>query len=430
MLPTPNTVNVRYFSSQKLFGGLGNRLKDLESVFSGIKVRINKGKRRKPKKNSGKDHGFQFLASKLCGHKSVYRLTGSKTPKVLRKKGILFPEKSTHYDNVENIELESVIKTNSVFLKKFFVFREQVDTFLDLTTSLLEGNYEGKKNGYTGRNMKGEPVTGECHQTASVSLLGFKQNLFDLRLPGNYTGLSNPALLGDTKLCGLNFDQKVCYYLVEKSHKLLPGITFFWHFDRGFNEFEFWFYLKEIGDDFITPLDSNAECVKQEQRLIDLGSIVLQKSIDFDYHETILKLPNTLEVKAVYIKPRNEKIHSYWLITTKTKMKGVEVKKEYNKRSGDEPLYDYLKNDYNLKKPCKKSFQGAQVYTALICLIQNIISWLSQTIFGCYFRLQTLTSSLLEFFLLEKIFDPKNENESIPPDKPDSREAGKNTKKS
>src|SRR3989344_2619371 len=104
----PSTINSNVFSFQKLFGGLGNRLNYLDLLFSGIKVAVKKGKRCKPKKNSGKDHAFQFLASKLCGQKSVYRLTGSKTPKILRKRGILFLQKSTHYDNVENIELESV----------------------------------------------------------------------------------------------------------------------------------------------------------------------------------------------------------------------------------------------------------------------------------------------------------------------------------
>ena len=53
-------------------------------------------------------------------------MTGSKTPKVLRKKGIRFLEKSTHYDNIENIELESVVKINSVFLKQKFVFQKLV----------------------------------------------------------------------------------------------------------------------------------------------------------------------------------------------------------------------------------------------------------------------------------------------------------------
>lgn len=425
---TPNTFSG--FGFQKLFGGLGNRFKDLEEVFSLIKVKVRKGKRAKPKKNSGKDHAFQFLASKLCGYKSVYRLTGSKTPKVLRKKGVFFLEKSTHYDNMEEIEVGSAWTANSFLIKKFVVLPEQVDSFLDSTPDPLEGEYEGKRKGYIGKNQKGEPVTGDCHQFLSASILGLKIKLCGLRLPGNYAALSNPKEHGDTKLSGLNFDKKVCYYLVEQAHKLFPGKSFFWHFDKGFAEFEFWFYLKELGDDFITPLDKNAECVKQEQRLIDLGTIVLTKSIDFDYHETILKLPNTLEVKAVYIKPHNEKVHPYWLITTKTKMTGVEIKKEYNKRSGDEPLYDYLKNDYNLKKPNKKSFAGAQAYTAMMCLIHNVISFLSQTIFGCYLRLTTLTSLFLETQILEKIFDPTNENESVPPDKLGSRQAGKNTKKS
>ena len=299
-------------------------------------------------------------------------------------------------------------------LQQCFALPEQLTAMLDSWPDKIEGDYEAKRAGYVGRE-KGEPVIGECHQLFSATLAGLKQHLYELRCPGNYVAFSNPKEHGDTKLSGLNFDDAIARHVVTKAHALYPKKRFLWLFDRGFGDHDFWAWLKELGDDFVTSLDSNAECIKQEQRLIDSGAVVLKKSKGFDYCETIVQVKN-LKLKAVYVKP-HDSTPSYWLVTTRHDLTGEEVKKQYNVRSGDEPVFDYLKNDFNAKKPCKKNFAGAQAHTALLCLVHDIISLLSQQIFGAYHRLTTIVPLIVELTALELMFlpTPKKQFHAPPP---------------
>ena len=410
----PIQSKVKRSNAQKLFGCIGSQVKGLLPVLSGVKVMVKKGKRCKPKKNSGVDHVLQCLAAKLCGHKSDYEMTAPKTPKTLKKLGVHFLQKSTHYDNVENIDANSVWQVKAQLLQRCFALPEQLTVMLDSWPDKIKGEYEAKRAGYIGRE-KGQSVTGDCHQLFSATLAGLKQHLYELRCPGNYVAFSNPKEQDDCKLSGLNFEDTIAVNVVKKVHALYPKKRFLWLFDRGFGDHNFWAWLKEIGDDFVTALDSNAECVKQEQRLIDSGAVVLKKSTNFDYHETIMQV-NGMKLKAVYVKP-HDNVPSYWLVTTRHDLTGEEIKKTYNVRSGDEPVYDYLKNDFNAKKPCKKNFAGAQAHTALLCLVHDIISLLSQQIFGAYHRLPTIVAFIIELTALELLFlpTPKKQFRTPPP---------------
>lgn len=413
-----STLNIKKIKNpQKLFGCIGSQIKALIPLLSNVNVKVSEGKRCKPKKNSGTDHILQGVAAKLCGHKSIYRMNEAKTPNTLKRMDIKFLQKSTHYDNLENIELDSIWFVNALFLyyAGFAKGVEQLVMMLDLTPDPLKGEYEGKELGYIGRK-NGEPVIGECHQLVSVSLARFKQSVYKLRLPGGYNSFSNPEEHGDRNLLGLNFNETVADHVVKQAHRILPNKSFLWLFDRGFDCFDFWRWLKELGDDFVTAADSNIECLKQAKRRIESGAVLLKKAKDFSYYETLTHIDG-MALKAVYILSKNNK--AYWLLTTKTELPGEEIKKLYNMRSGDEPLYDYLKNDYNVKKPCKKNFAGAQNYTALLCLVHNIISFLSQKIFNAYHRLNTLTSLFLELTILQLIFQPTKKSKPVihPPQK-------------
>lgn len=403
MYLTPNTVKFKHSNAQKLFGCIGGQVKGFLPLLSGVNVKVKKGKRCKSKKNSGTDHVLQCLAAKLCGHKSDYKMTEPKTPKTLKKIGVHFLQKSTHYDNVENIDIDTVWQVKAQLLQKYFALPEQLTAMLDSWPCQFEGEYEAKRTGYIGRE-KGQSVTGDCHQLFSVTLAGFKQFLYKLRCPGNYVAFSNPKEHGDCKLSGLNFDNTIARHAVMKVHALCQKKRFLWLFDRGFGDHDFWAWLKELGDDFVTSLDSNAECVKQEQRLVDSGAVVLKNSKGFDFRETIVQVKN-MNLKAVYVKP-HDSTPPYWLVTTRYDLTGEEIKKTYNMRSGDEPVYDYLKNDFNAKKPCKKNFAGAQAHTALLCLVHDIISLLSQQIFGAYHRLTTIVGLVIELTALELMFLP------------------------
>ncbi len=412
-----STRNIKSVSAQKLFGCIGNEVKQLVQVLSEVKVAVKQGKRSKPKKNSGLDHAMQAFAAKLCNCNSLYKMRQVKTPKVLKKMGIRFLEKSTHYDNIENIDVESIWEVNAKIQQQNLVFEEQPLVMLDLTPDPLKSRkYEASRDGYIGRK-KDQPLTGNCHQIASASFAGQKQAAYVLRIPGNYNAFSNPTEHKDTKLSGLNFNETVAKQVVLKTRQTQPGKAFLWLFDRGFNCHDFWAWLKKTGDDFITAADSNIECLKQSKRLIDSEAVVLKEAKGFSYWQTLAKIKD-LTLKAFYIKPHGD-TKPYWLLTTKLELSGEEAKKTYNKRSGDEPLYDWLKNDYNVKKPCKKNFQGAQAYTALLCLVHNIISLLSQKIFNAYHRLTTLTSYLLELVVLESLFNstpqPKTKDDAPPP---------------
>jgi len=410
MFPTRNIKHVR---TQKLFGCIGSRIKRLLPLLSNATVTINKGKRCKPKKNSGVDHVMQALAAKLCSHKSLYRMTEAKTPKVLKKMGIHFLEKSTHYDNIENIDVASIWRANSLLLQQNKTLPKQLTIMLDWTPDKLwSKRYEANREGYIGRKQ-GEPITGNCHQIFSATLAGQKLFSFELRCPGNYNAFSNPKVHKDRKLSGLNFNKTTAECIVQQTHKILPNTRFLWVFDRGFDSHEFWLWMKKLGDGFVTSADKTAECVKQPQRLIDSQQVVLKKANGFDYYETLVHVEE-MPLKAVYIQPHDD-TPAYWLLVTKLELKGPEAKRLYNMRSGDEPLFDYLKNDYNAKKPCKKSFQGAQAYTALLCLVHNIISILSQEIFNAYHRLNTLTAFILELTALELLFQPAPKNTSNAP---------------
>lgn len=407
------TRNVKHVRNQKLFGCIGSHIRGLLPLLSNVTVTVNRGKRCKPKKNNGIDHVMQALAAKLCSHKSLYKMTETKTPKTLKRMDIHFLEKSTHYDNIENINIDSVWRTNSLLIQQNRALAEQPIIMLDWTPGeLWSKKYEAGRDGYIGRKQ-GESITGNCHQLFSATLAGQKLFSFELRCPGNYNAFSNPKAHKDRRLSGLNFNETIAKYVVEQAHKILPNKRFLWVFDRGFDCHEFWGWLKKIGDDFVTSADKTAECVKQPQRLIDSEQAILKKADGFDYYETLVHVEE-MPLKAVYIQP-HDNTPAYWLLTTKLELKGPEAKRLYNKRSGDEPMYDYLKNDYNAKKPCKKSFKGAQAYTALLCLVHNMISLLSQEIFNAYHRLNTLTAFISELTALESLFQPAPKNTSSAP---------------
>ena len=393
---------IKRLNPQKLFGCVGNRFNWLLPALSEIKVGINRNKRAKPKKNSGNDHALQFLAAKFCGHKSAYKMNMKKTPKVLKRRGVRFLEKSAHYDNVGNVDFESVWSANAKLVEK--ILPKEVTAVLDFTANQLEGNYDAKRDGYIGKNKHGEAEIGECHQIATVTFPSLKLIPYALRLPGNYNPFVKPVEYDDTKLSGLNFDKTVAEHVVEEMHKLYPNRTFFWVYDSGFDARDFWKVVKGFEDSFLTRIDKNSECTKAIERLIAIGSIVLKKGKGFEYHESLLEDAG-LKLNGVYIKPENEKMEAYWLVTNRTDLSGAEMKKEYDLRSAGEPLHDYFKEDFNGKKPCSKKFAGAQAHTALTSLAFNIISMLTVEILGAYYRLRTLIAELLEFFLIEKIFN-------------------------
>ena len=422
----PIIRKIKRLQPRKLFGVIGSRFKWLFPAFSGIGVLIGFGKkheRRKPKKNSGTDHVFQFLTAKFCGHKSVYKMRRVKTPKVLKRKGICFLEKSSHYANVGCVDFEDVWKANATLVKK--ILPQEVTAVLDFTANPREGNYEAKRDGYIGKNKRGVAEIGECHQIATVTIPSLKLIPYALRLPGNYNPFVKPKDYEDTKLSGLNFNETVAERIVAKVHELYPNRVFFWLMDAGFDARDFWKFLLKFGDSFLTRIDNGSECTKAIERLIQLGSIPLKQGKGFEYHEALLE-DDGMKLNGVYIKPENEKMEPYWLVTNKN-ISGTEMKKEYDKRSAGEPLHDYFKEDFNGKKPCSKKFSGAQAHTALTCLAFNIISMLSQEILGAYYRLGTMVAELLEFFFLETLFtqNPITSITAPPPKKQDSHQAGK-----
>lgn len=408
---------IKRLQPHKLFGIIGSKFKWFLPEFSGIEVLIGHGKkheRQKPKKNSGTDHVFQFLAAKLCGHRAVYKMRAEKTPKILKKKGIYFLKKSTHYDNVGNIVVESVWRAVANLIQK--ILPKEVTAVLDFTANSREGNYEAKRYGYIGKNRVGKAEIGECHQLATVTIPSLKLIPYVLRLPGDYNPFVKPAEHGDTKLSGLNFGKTIAEHVVEKVHKLYPNCVFSWVFDAGFDARDFWKFLLGFGDSFLTRIDRNSECTKAIERLIQLESIILKQGDGFKYHEALLETEG-VKLNGVYVKPENEKMEPYWLVTNRD-ISGVEMKKEYDKRSAGEPLHDYFKEDFNGKKPCSKKFSGAQAHTALTCLAFNIVSMLSQEILGAYYRLGTMIAELLEFFFLETLFAPNTEiSVTTPPPK-------------
>lgn len=417
---------IKRLQPHKLFGIIGSKFECFLPAFSGIEVLVGHGKkheRRKPKKNSGTDHVFQFLTAKFCGHRSVYKMRAEKTPKILKKKGIRFLKKSTHYDNVGNVDVESVWSANASLVEK--ILPPEVTLVLDLTSNSREGNYEAKRYGYIGKNKSGKAEIGECHQLATVTIPSLKLIPYVLRLPGDYNPFVKPAEYNDTKLSGLNFNETVAEHIVAKVRKLYPNRVFFWVFDAGFDKREFWKVILRFGDSFLTRIDKNSECTKAIERLIQLESIILKQGNGFKYHEALLE-DDGMKLNGVYVKPENEKMEPYWLVTNRN-ISGVEMKKEYDMRSAGEPLHDYFKEDFNGKKPCSKKFSGAQAHTALTTLVYNIVSMLSQEILGAYYRLGTIIAELLEFFFLEILFAPNPDTpvSKPPPKKLDSHQAGK-----
>ncbi len=145
-------------NAQKLFGCISSQLSGLFSILSFITVKTKNGKRCKPKKNNGQDPVLQFWTAKLCGHKSVYHMNKTKTPKMLKRKGIFFLPKSTHYDTIASIDLNSVWTANAQLLKPFVSTSDYISLMLDGTPNPLESlEYEAHRKGYAGQK-KGVPI--------------------------------------------------------------------------------------------------------------------------------------------------------------------------------------------------------------------------------------------------------------------------------
>lgn len=390
------------FDSQKLFGCMGSQLKTLLPALRTIEVKATKGKkglRCKPKKNSGADHALQAVAAIACGHRATYKMSAGKTPKTLKRRGVRFLEKSTHYDTIGSIEANSVWQTNARILQP--CLPREITIVLDFTPNPLEGEYEAKTFGYIGRNKDGSATISECHQLATISAPSLKCFLYTLRLPGNYNPFTRPAD-NQRSLAGLDFSTTVATHLLLQVHTLYQNHTFFWLMDAGFDKRVFWKQIIEAGDYFITRIDAKSECTREFDHNIEIGATILKSTNGFDYHLTLIQTDG-LALNAVYVKPHNNS-QPFWLVTNNPQLSGEEIKRKYDTRSGGEPLHEYLKEDFHAKKPASKTFSGAQAHTALACLAHNIIALLSEKILGAYHRAHTLVALLAEQTIIENIF--------------------------
>lgn len=320
---------------------------------------------------------FVFLAG------SIYATKASPVPKILLAKFDLmcFHAKSTFYRAVCKLNFASLEAFNDQLLQKALNLQEKIIVTLD--TTALEVWSKNYADACWGGCSKG-PFFG--YKLFAAILHGKDLVIHHWLAPANFNELD------------LAFQQVIA--LLRK----LPRIDVLL-IDRGYFSFEFFAFLIQKGIGFVTVARDDTAAVNTYLKVTP-GIVFHQLNETCWYHETLLWFPALRRtLRAVFVRKEiGETLPREYVILSNLgfEYSAAQLIKLYPQRQGREDVFDRLKNELKLHKPCKiKNLAGIQAAVALTITAYNIYTLFSHETTGAYTTI-TVMHRLFLFNEIEK----------------------------
>jgi hypothetical protein len=327
-------------------------------------------KHKRQKKDSGKSFLLEFVFSKIWRTASAYATSIKVVPKnVQRTLGITrFAPKSTFYDEIPCLNTASLENFNDKIVEQVIAGLKRIIVMLDgHAIKLWSKKYVNAAWG----------ATSSAHKFFGYKLLATIIHGLDvvakhLLVAGNHSATP--------------FAQS----LVEQTLSITRRIDVLL-MDREFTDFTFWAWLilNKIG--FIIPAKDDNAVTKAIRRTLDV-KLFMKFDENTEYYESLAYFPDLRQnLRVIFIKKKpeengKEKIKEYELITNlEPEYTTIEVISLYPIRQGREDVFDRLKNEFDLHKPCKiKDYSGIEVFAALTLSAYNLYALFSSSSYGCY----------------------------------------------
>lgn len=323
------------------------------------------------KKATGTALLLQALFSTLFLVTSVYAMKASPIPKtVLAKFNIRrLLAKSTFYREICNLNMQALQAFNDTLLHKAVNLKEKIIVTLDAhPIKVWSRNYDGAAYGASscGKFFGYKVFAAILHGTDIV--------IHHLLAPANYNELD------------------FAVWQVSAILQKLPRIDVLL-IDRGYFSFEFFAFLilKSIG--FVTVAKEGTATIQPYLR--GIASCAFHDISEYAcYHEALLWFPNLRRnMRVIFVRKFIKgEMHEYELISNlPSNYSAEQVIQLYSQRQGREEVFDRLKNELRLHKPCKiVDFAGIQAFVALTITAYNIYTFFCHNTIGAYVTVQVM----------------------------------------
>lgn len=327
---------------------------------------------------------FLFVAG------SIYATKASPIPKTLLEKFSLikFHTKTTFYRVICKLDFSSIEAFNDTLLQKALNLQEKIIVTLDThAIEVWSHNYA-------------DACWGGC---SKGTFFGYK--LFAAILHGKDIVIHHWLAPANFNELDLAFQQVID--LLRK----LPRIDVLL-IDRGYFSFAFFAFLIQKGIGFVTVARNDTAAINTYLRGM-AGHWLQQLNETCWYHETIIWFPDLRRnLRVVFVrKAIGNELREYAILSNLgSEYSTIQLIKLYPQRQGREDVFDRLKNELNLHKPCKiLDLAGIQAAVALTITAYNIYTLFSHETVGAYTTL-TVMHRLFLFNDIEKMLANKKTN--------------------
>lgn len=332
------------------------------------------------KRTSGTEFLLRMLFSALFMVGSAYDMKVSPIPRTLLEKfGVKrFCPKTTFYREICSLNLESLQAFTDKLVHKILGVKERITITLDAhPIRVWSKNYDKAAWG----------------ASSNGTFFGYK--LFAAILHGKDIVIEH--LLAPANYNELDFARWQVLQILQKLHRIDVLLI-----DRGYFSFEFFAFLVQKGVGFITVAKQNTAAIQSYLR--DIASCGFHElNENTCYHEALLWFPELRKsLRVIFVRRLvGGVIKEYELITSLShSYSAIQVIQLYSKRQGREDVFDRLKNELGLHKPCKiVDFAGVQAFVALTITAYNVYTAFSNTLVGAYVTVQVM----YRWFLLGEI---------------------------
>ena len=325
---------------------------------------------KREKKDKGASFLLAFLFAKIWRTGSAYAANMNIVPKNVRHRfGVQrFAPKSTFYDEIPCINNASLEAFNDKLV-------EQATAKLKRIIVMLDGHAIG--------------VWSKKYAGAAWGATSSEHKFFGYKLLATIiAGLD--VVAKHLLVSGNNSATPFARELVEQTLAITHRIDVLL-MDREFTDFAFWAYLIEKNVGFIIPAKDDNAVIKTLRRTLDT-KLFRRLDDNTEYYESLAffsdlrKNLRVIFIKKKIVEGNKEKIKEYELITNLgPEYSTIEVINLYPVRQGREDVFDRVKNEFDLHKPCKiKNIAGIKAFVALTLTAYNLYTLFSHHIFGCY----------------------------------------------
>lgn len=323
-------------------------------------------KQERRKKDPGAAFLLQAIVSNIWRTGSIYAAQAGPIPKnVLRRFGVRrFPPKSTFYDEVPHIDTEELERFNEALVRKEAEKQERIVVTMDgHGIEVWSRNYAEAAYGAT---------------SSDNHIWGYK--LFATVVHGVDAVCKH--ILAPANCSALDFAK----WLVLNTLRITGRIDVLL-MDREFTAYALWALCIEKGVGFVIPAKCDCSAIKPALRNIASAPFTeLDKHACF-FERLVYFHALRRNLRVIFVRKFvHGEMHEYELITNLgQEYSSAQVIAFYSKRQGREDVWDRLKNEDGLHKPCKiKDFAGICAFVDLVVTAYNIYTCFSHSALGRY----------------------------------------------